>query len=98
MGRTLDFGLTHGSQVRIPKLFACCRSRDILVSDCWDREEWDVSFRRTFGAVEVQEWTNLLHKLDGCTYLTKTRRLEVGNKRDVYNKVNVPIHHFWRCC
>jgi hypothetical protein len=52
-------------KLEFPRLFACCRDKNITVSDCWGDEEWDIDFRRTFGAEEVAEWEQLLLKLGG---------------------------------
>ena len=52
-------------KVKFSKLFGCCRSKESLVSDCWKQFEWVVSFRRTFGMAETQEWNHLLQELEG---------------------------------
>jgi len=67
-GAHLDIGL--GARC----LFACCRYRDIMVGDCWN-QEWDVSFRRTFGTGEVREWNRLLQKLDGVLLSDQTEQV-----------------------
>ncbi|KAG2610150.1 hypothetical protein PVAP13_4KG200833, partial [Panicum virgatum] len=55
-------------KLEFPRLFACCRSRDIVIRDCWEQDEWDVSFKRTFGPAEVREWNRLLQWLDGVHF------------------------------
>ena len=38
-----------------PRLYNCFRDKEAMVSDCWDREEWSINLRRSFGEEEVKE-------------------------------------------
>ena len=47
-----------------PKLYDCCDDKEILFHDCWNGEEWNLNFRRSFGLEEMREWENLMLELD----------------------------------
>jgi hypothetical protein len=51
---------------KFPRLYSCCRDKQVLVADCWEEREWIPEFRRSFGEEEVREWNSMLVWLADC--------------------------------
>ncbi|WVZ82824.1 LOW QUALITY PROTEIN: hypothetical protein U9M48_030040, partial [Paspalum notatum var. saurae] len=46
-------------------LYNICEDKEVLVSDCWDGQEWNIGFRRTLSSVDLNLWGELISDLQG---------------------------------
>ena len=52
-------------RLEFPKLFQYCTKQGATISDFWAEGEWNIPFRRSFGAEEIADWEMLMEKLQG---------------------------------
>jgi len=50
-----------------PKVYDYCKNKNSFVSECNTTGRWEFDFTRTFGSEEMQEWGELLDKLNDVT-------------------------------
>lgn len=53
-------------QVSYPRLFSICHDQEISVHTAAELE-WNLSYRRSFGTLEMEEWRDLMVRLDNVT-------------------------------
>lgn len=52
---------------RFPRLFDISSNHDILIAQAYSGDSWRLSFRRTFGQEELDQWTCLLQEIESLT-------------------------------
>jgi len=50
-------------RLEFPKLFQFCSKQGTTISEFWENGEWNITFRRSFGAAEIADWESLMGKL-----------------------------------
>lgn len=50
-------------KIKYPRFFDISRDKDVLVSDCFEDDEWFIDFTRPLSTSEFQIWGDLLYAL-----------------------------------
>lgn len=51
-------------KLEFPSLYNICADKSCLVADCWAGDGWKVSFKRSLGVEDMEEWDRLMDVLD----------------------------------